>query len=68
MDTNCAVQSEKTALNREFEHGSIAEHKENARANLWAAWGCDIAYDIVYDRQLALMNFSIEAGILLRGI
>jgi hypothetical protein len=39
MDTNWAVLSEKTALKLEFEHGSIAKHKENAPANLRAGWG-----------------------------
>ncbi len=59
MDTNCAVQSEKTALNWEFEHCIIAKHKKNALANLWAVWGCDIAYDIVYDIVYDMLNHIV---------
>ncbi len=47
------LYSPKKKLKRQFEHDSVASHKENDRADSLAVWDddstCYIVYDIKYD-------------------
>ncbi len=68
MDTNCAVQSEKTALNREFEHGIIAKHKKMLGLICGPLGDDDIAYDIVYDIVYDMLNHIVYYIVLIYDI